>query len=225
MRHSATLMLSVILMSLTACAPARSTGSPSFPISSPTHTLATATLTPTLTTTTTVAVPTPADLGTPQESPASPDLPPSSPGWVWYRHVEGVRTEFAVAYPQSWEVRYSPGAVVSFISPETMSLVEVHMWRRKAAEPDFDLLEWVNDNQVRVLFRGSKDPITYNAEMLGRPAMFHYSPASGGTPDMSMVVFAAREHCFRITFYGHSYSTTSRAWTLDKSRIDLQLDL
>ena len=66
----------------------------------------------------------------------------------------------AVAYPQSWEVRYSPGAVVSFISPETMSLVEVHMWRRKAAEPDFDLLEWVNDNQVRVLFRDSKDPIT-----------------------------------------------------------------
>jgi hypothetical protein len=108
-------------------------------------------------------------------------------------------------------MRYNPGAVVSFISPETMSLVEVHMWRRKAAEPDFDLLEWVNDNPVRVLFWDSKDPITYNAEMLGRPAMFHYSPASGGTPDMSMVVFAAREHCFRIAFYGHSYSTTSEA--------------
>jgi len=30
-------------------------------------------------------------------------------------------------------MRYNPGAVVSFISPETVSLVEVHVWRRKAA--------------------------------------------------------------------------------------------
>lgn len=138
-------------------------------------------------------------------APRPSDLPPAPPGWEWYRHER-----FAIAHPQAWETRFPVGHAVSFVSPETTSLVEIDAWWDKAAEPAFDLVTWVNENPARVLL-AKEVPSTANAEMLGRPAVFHHEPARWGTPDIRLVAFTSSEHCFRIAFHSHGNSRVSEA--------------
>jgi len=88
---------------------------------------------------------------------------------------------------------------VHFGSPEGDAVVEVDVWD-VTARHDFDLLTWVNTSPEALLFTDLTEPITYNATLLGQPALFHYKPAEWGTGDTATLIFATDEYAFRMLF-------------------------
>jgi len=222
--RSAQVILILVVVLLSACAPVRSAGTASPSSSSPVPSSPTDTTVPT-------SIPTldqvstelsPLSPATPASTvPSSPPSPP--PGWAWYQsHYAG----YTIAHPQSWESRpvtlsgRSPGQAlapprtdvgpirerISFYSPETGSMVGVDVWD-VTAQTGFDLLEWVSANPERVLWSHPGEPVTYNARILGYPAIFYYKPAAWGTWDTSMLIFADGEYCFRVTFISQTTPT------------------
>lgn len=202
-------LLLLLLLALSACV---SQEGDTIPISTPSPTLAPS---PSLTTPT-MAPPSPTPTASTPDSPTPtvvPDLPSPLPGWAWY---QGSCTGYCIVYPQSWTKykhwgRYTqpprgnnPGPIqerVVFQSAETGSEVIVDVWDVTAL-PDFDLLTWVNTRPEALLFTDSTEPVTYNATLLGQPALFYYSPAEWGTGDMATLIFATAEYAFRIFFTG-----------------------
>lgn len=142
---------------------------------------------------------------TPTLTPAAnafPDSLPLPPGWIWYRSPD---LPYLMAYPQSWMLQRNPRETgvgvrerVSFRSPETGSEVNVDIW--EVTTSDFDLLDWINSNPERVLYDVLEEPVSYNATILGQPAVFHSHPAGWGTRDMAFLLFAVAEYRFRIFF-------------------------
>ena len=187
------LILTLLLLVLTACAAQENTA----PIS---------VLSPAPSPTTAPPSPTPTEVS-PASAPTATlePLPPLTPGWTWY---QGSYTGYRIAFPRSWSayqdwVQHTrPMAIqerVHFGSPEGDAVVEVDVWD-VTARHDFDLLTWVNTSPEALLFTDSTEPITYNATLLGQPALFYYNPAKGGAGDMATLIFATAEYAFRMLF-------------------------
>lgn len=145
--------------------------------------------------TSTVIAPTSTPIPIPLPTAALP-----AAGWTWY---ENTAHAYRIIRPEAWSVRTvtQPSGLIHqaiFTSPETGSEVVVGMWDRAGLEPD--LAAWVNAFPDRAIHDFPDEPVTYNATVLGRPAVFHYHPARWGTNDFAVVLFDAGEYRYRILF-------------------------
>ena len=144
----------------------------------------------------------------PTPLPTTKPLPAS---WQWYENTRDTPAGFRVAYPESWTMIVNwqlggsqPSSAIiyraTFQSPETGAAVVLDIWEL-GGRRDEDLLQWVNSQPGAAIFDTVDEPLTYNATALGRPAVFHYHPARGGTGDFVVTLFVAGRHRYRVTFH------------------------
>lgn len=152
------------------------------------------------------ATPSPQATATPTPLPTAAPLPA---GWQWYENTTYGPSYFRIAYPETWTVAVGlqrSGILQSsgisyraiFTSPETGSAVTIDVWELSGREGD--LVEWANANPAGAVFDFPDEPLTYNATVLGRPAVFHYHPARWGTNDFAVTLFVAGQRRYRIYF-------------------------
>lgn len=160
---------------------------------------------------TATALPTTTPLPEPTATLAPTALPTAKPlpaGWTWY---ENTSAGFRIAHPESWTMYVNwqlggsqPSAAIiyraTFQSPETGASVVLDIWELRGRR-DEDLLQWVNTHSGAAIFDDADEPLTYNATVLGRPAVFHYHPARGGTSDFVVTLFVAGQYRYRATFH------------------------
>ena len=170
---------------------------------------------------TATTLPTATNLPQPTATLVPTPLPTAGPlpaGWQWYENTTFEPAEFRIAYPKTWTVwldirgsRIQPtiGIVyqATFQSPETGSSVVLDIWELRGRR-DEDLLQWVNTDPSRSVFDRVDEPLTYNATVLGRPAVFHYHPARWGTNDFAVTLFVTGQHRYRATFHSGSSPVT-----------------
>ncbi len=138
---------------------------------------------------------------------STPELPSPRPGWTWY---QSQYAGYRIAYPRSWtqqkdwEQNTQPDAIqerVRFYSPDTGPEVIVDVWDIASLE-GFDLLAWINSNPEGLLFAKLAQPVSYNAMILGLPAVFQYQPAAWGTGDLAALIFSDGKYVFRLFLNG-----------------------
>ena len=150
------------------------------------------------------ATPLPQASVTPRPRPTAAPLPA---GWTWY---ENPTAGFRIAHPESWtpfvnwqlsESRPSSAIFyrATFQSAETGASVVLDIWNL-GGRRDEDLVQWVNTQPDAAIFDVADEPLTYNATVLGRPAVFHYHPARWGTNDFVVTLFVAGPHRYRFHF-------------------------
>lgn len=195
------LTLPLLLIILGACAPQGSgTPLPTLPSSSepilPVATAISRTSAPNL----------PASIPSPTAS-SMPDLPPPRLGWVWY---QSQYAKYRIAYPQSWSQQkdWSQNTQpdtsqerVRFYSLDTGPEVIIDVWDT-ASLKGLDLLAWINSNPEGLLFAKLAHPVSYNATIVGQPAVFQYQPAAWGSGDLAVLVFSNGTYVFRIFLNG-----------------------
>jgi hypothetical protein len=170
---------------------------------------------------TTTALPTATSLPAPTTTPIPTPLPTAEPlpaGWQWYENTTFEPVSFRIAYPESWTVYLDwrlggnrPSSQIvyraTFQSPETGSSVVLDVWNL-GGRRDEDLLPWVNSQPDRAVFDTVDEPLTYNATVLGRPAVFHYHPAHRGTGDFAVTLFVAGQQRYRVAFHSATSPVT-----------------
>lgn len=138
---------------------------------------------------------------------STPELLPPRPGWTWYQSQSA---GYRIAYPQSWMHQKDwgqntePGPIqerVRFYSLDTGPEVIVDVWD-VASLKGLDELAWINSNPEGILFAKLTQPVSYNATILGLPAVFQYQPAAWGTGDLAVLVFSDGKYVFRIFLNG-----------------------
>ena len=142
-----------------------------------------------------------------------PTAAPLPAGWLWY---ENTAAGFRIAHPESWtpfvnwqisESRPSSAITyrATFQSAATGASVVLDIWSL-GGRRDEDLLQWVNTHANAAIFDDADEPLTYNATVLGRPAVFHYHPARWGTSDFVVTLFVAGQHRYRLHFNSSTVS-------------------
>ncbi|HLF25739.1 MAG TPA: hypothetical protein VJG32_05340 [Anaerolineae bacterium] len=136
-----------------------------------------------------------------------PDLPPPRPGWTWY---QSQYAGYRIAYPQSWIQQKEWGQNtrpdtsrerVRFYSLNNDPEVIVDLWDM-ASLKGLDLLAWINSNPEGILFAKLAQPVSYNATIVGWPAVFQYQPAAWGSGDLVALIFSDGKYVFRIFLNG-----------------------
>jgi hypothetical protein len=197
---------------LVACDPMAQPPSPTPPVSTIAPSSAATVIPKSTPEPTTTAIP-PATSTAIAVTPTTILLPTAEPlpaGWKWYENTTYGPTYFRIAYPGTWTVSVGlrgsnilqrSGIVyqVTFQSPETGSAVVIDIWELSGRR-EGDLLDWVNSDPARTVFDSVDEPLTYNATVLGRPAIFHYHPARWGTNDFAVTLFVVGEHRYRLHF-------------------------
>jgi hypothetical protein len=159
---------------------------------------------------TAAALPAATDLPEPTATLVPTPLPTAEPlpaGWMWYENSDA---GFRLAHPEAWTMVVNwqlggnrPSSQIiyraTFQSVETGSSVVLDIWNLRGRR-DEDLLQWVNSQPDAAIFDVADEPLTTNATVLGRPAVFHYHPARGGTSDFVVTLFVAGQQRYRVTF-------------------------
>jgi len=158
------------------------------------------------------------ELTTTSQPTPLPTAEPPPAGWQWYENTTYGPSHFRIAYPETWTVAVGlqrSGILQSsgisyraiFTSPETGSAVTMDVWELSERRED-DLLEWAQADPARAVFDFPDESLTYNATVLGQPAVFHYHPARWGTNDFAVTLFVAGQHRYRVAFHSATSAVT-----------------